>query len=117
MSRRVSRTSTSTRRRWRRPGPDRSPPMKVLGIDPGTATVGYGVVERTGRPGRAARLVECGVFRTGPRDSLPARLAAIHQGLAELLARHRPGVLAVEDIFYAANVRTTVVLDGQDVGA
>jgi crossover junction endodeoxyribonuclease RuvC len=84
--------------------------MKVLGIDPGTATVGYGVVERTGRPGRAARLVECGVFRTGPRDSLPARLAAIHQGLAELLARHRPDVLAVEDIFYAANVRTTVVL-------
>ena len=84
--------------------------MKVLGIDPGTATVGYGVVERTGQPGRAARLVECGVFRTGPRDPLPARLAAIHRALAELLARHRPDVLAVEDIFYAANVRTTVVL-------
>lgn len=84
--------------------------MKVLGIDPGTATVGYGVVERTGQLGGAVRLVECGVFRTGPRDPLPVRLAAIHQGLAALLARHRPDVLAVEDIFYAANVRTTVVL-------
>src|ERR1051325_6814109 len=84
--------------------------MRVLGIDPGTATVGYGVVERTGRPGRAARLVECGGFRTGPRDSLPARPGATHEGLAEPLARHRPDALAVEDIFYAANVRTTVVL-------
>ena len=84
--------------------------MKGLGIDPGTATVGYGVVERTSEPGRAARLVECGVLRPPRRESLPRRLAAIHHGLAELIARHRPDVLAVEDIFYAANVRTTVVL-------
>lgn len=84
--------------------------MKVLGIDPGTATVGFGVVERGPGPGRPLRLVECGIFRTRPRDPLPRRLAVIHEGLAELLARHRPDVLAVEDIFYATNVRTTVVL-------
>lgn len=84
--------------------------MKVLGIDPGTATVGFGVVERGAGPGRPLRLVECGIFRTRPRDPLPRRLAVIHEGLAELLARHRPDVLAVEDIFYATNVRTTVVL-------
>lgn len=84
--------------------------MKVLGIDPGTATVGYGVVERASGPGRPMRLVECGIFRTRPRDSLPRRLAIIYEGLSELLARHRPDVLAVEDIFYATNVRTTVVL-------
>ncbi len=84
--------------------------MKVLGIDPGTATVGFGVVERSSGPGRPMRLVECGVFRTRPRDSLAGRLAVIHEGLRELLARHRPDVLAVEDIFYATNVRTTVVL-------
>lgn len=84
--------------------------MKVLGIDPGTATVGFGVVEQLGLPGRGLRLVECGVIRTGARDSLPRRLQVIHEGLRELLARHQPHVLAVEDIFYATNVRTTVVL-------
>jgi crossover junction endodeoxyribonuclease RuvC len=84
--------------------------MRVLGIDPGTATVGYGVVEQSGGPGRALRLVECGIFRTRPRDPLPTRLVVIHDSLTELIGRHRPDVLAVEDIFYATNVRTTVVL-------
>lgn len=84
--------------------------MKVLGIDPGTATVGYGVVERSAGGGRADHLVECGVIRTRSRDPLYTRLAVIHEGLAELIARHHPDVLAVEDIFYATNVRTTVVL-------
>ena len=84
--------------------------MRVLGIDPGTATVGYGVVEGASTPGRAARLIECGVLRTRPRDALAQRLAVIHEGLKELIERHRPDVLAVEDIFYATNVRTTVVL-------
>ena len=84
--------------------------MKVLGIDPGTATVGYGVVERARDAGRVLRLVECGIIRTGPRDSLSRRLQIIHEGLTELLQRHRPDVLAVEGIFYATNVRTTVVL-------
>jgi crossover junction endodeoxyribonuclease RuvC len=84
--------------------------MKVLGIDPGTATVGYGVVERPREPGRPLHLLECGIIRTAPRDSLPRRLQIIHEGLAELIARHHPDVLAVEGIFYATNVRTTVVL-------
>jgi crossover junction endodeoxyribonuclease RuvC len=80
----------------------------VLGIDPGTATTGYGVV-RTDKPGLAV-LVECGVIRTRARDPLPARLREIYEGVRELIARHRPDVLAVEDIFYAKNVRTTVTL-------
>jgi len=84
--------------------------MRVLGIDPGTATVGYGVVERSAGPGPVNRLLECGVIRTRPRDLLHTRLAIIHEGLAELIARHHPDVLAVEGIFYATNVRTTVVL-------
>jgi crossover junction endodeoxyribonuclease RuvC len=84
--------------------------MRVLGIDPGTATVGYGVVERSASPGAVARLVECGILRTRPREALQQRLATIHEGLHELIERHRPDVLAVEDIFYATNVRTTIVL-------
>jgi crossover junction endodeoxyribonuclease RuvC len=80
----------------------------VLGIDPGTATTGYGVVRGDG-PGLAS-LVECGVIRTRARDPLAARLREIYDGVAELLARHRPDALSVEDVFYAKNVRTTVVL-------
>lgn len=82
--------------------------MKVLGVDPGTAITGYGVVEPA--TGRVARLVECGVLRTKTTDSLAERLRIIHDGVAELLARHQPDALAVEGVFYATNVRTTVVL-------
>jgi crossover junction endodeoxyribonuclease RuvC len=82
--------------------------MLVLGIDPGTAATGYGVVARD-RSG-LARLVECGVIRTRARDPLPARLREVYEGVAELIARHRPDTMAVESVFYAKNVRTTVTL-------
>ena len=85
-----------------------SGPVVVLGIDPGTAVTGYGVVRKEGRNPLA--LVECGVIRTKPRDALPQRLAEIHEGVIELIRRHKPTVLSIEDIFYARNVRTTVVL-------
>lgn len=82
--------------------------MIVLGIDPGTATTGYGVVSGDGT--RPPTLVECGVIRTRPRNPLAERLREIHEGVTELIARHRPHAMAVEDVFYAKNVRTTVVL-------
>ena len=82
--------------------------MLVLGVDPGTATTGYGVVRRD-RAG-SVQLVECGVVRTRARDPLPARLREIFEGVEELLARHQPDALAVESIFYAKNVRTTITL-------
>jgi crossover junction endodeoxyribonuclease RuvC len=80
----------------------------VLGIDPGTATTGYGVVKGDGLG--FVSLVECGVIRTRARDPLASRLGEIYEGVSELLARHRPDALSVEDVFYAKNVRTTVVL-------
>lgn len=82
--------------------------MRVLGIDPGTALTGFGVVEPAS--GRLGRLVECGVIRTRAADPLPDRLHLLYDGVRELLDRHRPGALAVEGVFYATNVRTTVVL-------
>lgn len=82
-------------------------PSLVLGVDPGTAVTGYGVVRWDGR---TATLVECGVIRTQPSDPLPQRLLEVHEGIREVIARHRPDTVAVEDIFYARNVRTTVVL-------
>jgi crossover junction endodeoxyribonuclease RuvC len=80
----------------------------VLGIDPGTANTGYGVVRGGG--GVTPVLVECGVIRTRARDALPTRLREIHDGVLELIDRHAPDALAVEGVFYARNVRTTVVL-------
>jgi len=80
----------------------------VLGIDPGTAITGYGVVsgERAGAP----RLLECGVIRTPAAEPLPSRLRGIHEAIAEVINRHHPTAVAIEDVFYAKNVRTTVVL-------
>jgi len=82
--------------------------VRVLGIDPGTAVLGYGVVE-TGET-RHPRLLECGTLTTQARDPLPTRLRVIHDGTRALLARHRPDAMAVESAFYGKNVRTTVVL-------
>ena len=82
--------------------------MIVLGIDPGTQVTGYGVV--SGANPNEMSLLECGVIRTQARDPLPSRLREIHDGIAELLQRHRPDVLSIEDVFYARNVRTTVTL-------
>jgi crossover junction endodeoxyribonuclease RuvC len=76
-----------------------------LGLDPGTAVTGYGVVQSDG-----PSLVECGVIRTNPRDGLPQRLKDIYEGIRDLIDRHTPSALAVEDIFYARYVRTTIVL-------
>jgi crossover junction endodeoxyribonuclease RuvC len=80
----------------------------VLGIDPGTAVTGYGVVRARGAGG--AELLECGVIRTRASEPLAARLHDIYEGVRELLTRHAPAAMAVEDVFYAKNVRTTVVL-------
>jgi crossover junction endodeoxyribonuclease RuvC len=80
----------------------------VLGIDPGTACTGYGVVQGDGLG--FVSLVECGVIRTHARDPLATRLREIYEGVVELIARHHPDAVSVEDVFYAKNVRTTVVL-------
>jgi len=80
----------------------------VLGVDPGTAVTGYGVVARQGDG--AVSLLECGVIRTHPRAPLPERLRDIYQGIVEVVARAHPTTIAVESVFYAKNVRTSVVL-------
>lgn len=82
--------------------------MIVLGVDPGTQLTGYGVI-RADTPNSTA-LLECGVIRTHARDPLPSRLREIYDGITELLSRHKPDVLSIEDVFYARNVRTTITL-------
>jgi crossover junction endodeoxyribonuclease RuvC len=82
--------------------------MIVIGVDPGAAATGYGVVARA--HDGAMTLIECGVIRTLPASPLPQRLREIHDGLGEVLARHSVDAMAVEGVFYAKNVRTTVIL-------
>jgi crossover junction endodeoxyribonuclease RuvC len=82
--------------------------VRVLGIDPGTAVLGYGVVE--GGSGRPPTLIECGTLTTRAREPLPARLRVLYEGVSSLIARHAPEALAVESAFYGRNVRTAVVL-------
>lgn len=79
----------------------------MLGIDPGTATCGYGVVR--GGEG-SAKLVECGVIRTTAATPLAERLVTLFDGLSELLARHQPDAVAVEGLFHGKNARSALVL-------
>jgi crossover junction endodeoxyribonuclease RuvC len=81
--------------------------MIVLGVDPGSLRTGYGAVETDGR---RHRLIEKGALAPGQRLALPDKLRHIHEGLCALIERLRPDVLAVEDVFHAANTRTALVL-------
>jgi crossover junction endodeoxyribonuclease RuvC len=80
-----------------------SPALTILGIDPGTASTGFGVVESG--PGRLTAL-SGGVISTSPRQPPEQRLAAISRRLDELISEHSPAALAIEDIFFGRNVRT-----------
>lgn len=82
--------------------------MVVLGIDPGTAITGYGVVERL--PDGTQHLLECGVVRTSPRSPLTLRLRQIFEGVSSLIERHTPGAVAVEGVFFGKNARSAMVL-------
>jgi crossover junction endodeoxyribonuclease RuvC len=75
----------------------------VLGIDPGTAALGYGIVERTGS---RLREVDHGCLVTSPDLSLPERLLAIHTLVDELLSLHQPHRLGIERLFFSRNVQT-----------
>ena len=79
--------------------------MLVLGIDPGTAITGYGLV-REEEEGLA--LVGCGVITTPANQPLPQRLQAIYHGLTAIIGEHRPDQVAVEELFFSRNVRTAL---------
>jgi crossover junction endodeoxyribonuclease RuvC len=77
--------------------------MLVLGIDPGTANTGYGVVRDAGSRLQA---VAQGMIETAAGVPLERRLADIHQRIGDLLDEHQPEALAIEELYFGANVRT-----------
>jgi len=82
--------------------------MRVLGIDCGTEFTGYGVVELLADD-RLAYL-DCGAIKLSPREPMPARLSRISRRLQELITEHHPDRVAIEDVFYAVNVKSALKL-------
>jgi crossover junction endodeoxyribonuclease RuvC len=81
--------------------------MRVLGIDPGSETLGWGVVDGTGP---RYSLVAFGTVKSNPKQQFSKRLLNIYNGVAEIMAEHSPDVLSVEDTFYAVNVGVALKL-------
>ncbi len=81
--------------------------MRVLGIDPGSRIMGYGVVDKNGP---SLLHVENGCLTARPRDSVPLRLEEIYRGLLEVLDKFRPDVVAIEEAFFAKNVASSLRL-------
>ena len=87
--------------------------MKVLGIDPGTAACGYGVVFQHGNRLKA---LDHGTWRTAASEPPEARLKTIYDGVTELLGRHVPTAVALEESFVGVDARTALLV-GQARGA
>ena len=81
--------------------------MRIFGVDPGSRRTGYGCIETSGS---RHRLIDCGALSAPADAPLPDRLHAVHGGLARLLAAHKPDVVALEDLFYARNARSALIL-------
>ena len=81
--------------------------MRVLGIDCGSERTGYGVIESDGVQ---HRLLAAGTIRTSPKRPFEKRLLEISEGLRSLIREHAPQAAAVEEVFFAANVKTALKL-------
>jgi crossover junction endodeoxyribonuclease RuvC len=81
--------------------------VRVFGIDPGSERTGYGCVDTNGS---RHHIVTCGAIKAAPLASFPQKLLQIHARLAALIAECAPECVAIENIFYAANVRSALKL-------
>jgi len=81
--------------------------MRVLGIDPGSETLGWGVVEGSGLK---YSLVDYGTVRSNPRQAFSKRLHNVYRGVEEIFERYRPELLSIEEAFYAVNVGVALKL-------
>ncbi len=80
--------------------------MRILGIDPGTGILGFGVIDIN--PQGKAKLVDAGVIRTPVKQADSYRLETIYNELTEIIKQHKPEELAVEKLFFAQNVTTAM---------
>jgi crossover junction endodeoxyribonuclease RuvC len=81
--------------------------VRILGIDPGTATVGFGVIEYDGfKP----TYITCGVISTSPDLAMHERLKIISEDLISILETHKPELVGVEDLFFCNNIKTAITV-------
>ena len=80
--------------------------MLILGIDPGTAITGYGLVRE--HDNGYLESVHCGVFRTKSKDPMPERLLSLYQQIVECITTYKPDAAAVEELFFGRNVTTGI---------
>lgn len=80
--------------------------MLILGIDPGTATIGFGCIEVDGH--RSAEAISYGVIKTDKAMAMPQRLLVLHTDMTELLQTLKPAVVAIEELFFLKNVNTAM---------
>ena len=83
--------------------------MRILGIDPGLATLGWGVIEAEGS---RIRLVQYGTLDTYPRDTFPTRLGSLYAGVKGLLDTFKPDEIAFEELFFSKNITTGIQVAG-----
>ena len=82
--------------------------MTIVGFDPGLATLGYGVIatDNRGRP----QMVDYGIISTGKDENLAVRLCMLEEGLLQVINKFRPDEIAVEELFFAKNVKTGIAV-------
>ena len=83
--------------------------MRILGIDPGLATLGWGVIEAEGS---RIRLVQYGTLDTYPRDTFPTRLGSLYAGVKGLIETFKPDEIAFEELFFSKNITTGIQVAG-----
>jgi len=77
--------------------------MIILGIDPGTAIIGYGVIEESKIKSQKLKIIDYGCITTTPDFSTAERLEKLHLELKKLIKKYKPDIVAVEDIFFFKN--------------
>ncbi|MBM4055231.1 MAG: crossover junction endodeoxyribonuclease RuvC [Planctomycetes bacterium] len=79
--------------------------MKILGIDPGTLVVGYGIIEKSGSE---VKVIDFGAIKTEKNQSFPERLKTIHTRVTDLISIHKPDQMAVEEVFFSKNFKSAI---------
>ena len=81
--------------------------MRIMGIDPGIATIGFGVVDSDRNQ---QKLIQCGVINTPAHTSLSSRLAQIYEDMCQLLDLFKPDAVSIEELFFNTNITTGIAV-------
>lgn len=82
--------------------------MIILGLDPGLATLGYGVIRKEDR--KKAEMLDYGIISTPKNENLAVRLCMLEKGIKQIIHKFKPDEIAVEELFFAKNVKTGIAV-------